>query len=99
MSGTQRKKNGLLAGATPERIQIGDLPVPVTIVFKSSAPGRALQLQFDDGMPGAAEFFTPVLDQTSATQLVLHLNTPVTHVRLTGVANDSWQLIYCRDPD
>lgn len=96
---SQRRKNGLLTGATPEIIQIGDLPLPVTIVLKSAAVGRALQLQFDDGMPGVPEFISPALDQTTATQMVLHLKAPATHVRLTGVANDSWQIIWSREPN
>lgn len=96
---SQRRKNGLLTGATPELIKIGDLPLPVTIVLKSAAVGRALQLQFDGDMPGAPEFFTPALDQTTATELVLHITVPATHVRLTGATNDPWQLIWSREPN
>lgn len=63
----------------------GNMRLPVTITLKSSAAGKALTISTD----GGNEFFTPVIDTTTATMLVLIINAPVTHIKATGAINDT----------
>ena len=86
----QRIKSGALVGITREPFTLGEIPIPVTLVLRSITAGRAISLSFD----GGTEFFTPTVDQTSATELVLHVTVPCTHVGFLGAANDTWRVIW-----
>lgn len=77
-----------IPNSTPVIVQMNGAPLPCTITLKSAAAGRLIELSTD----GGTEFFTPALDSASATQVVLTVTAPVSHVRLTGVASDSWRI-------
>jgi hypothetical protein len=64
-----------------------DLPLAATL--KSAAGGRKIEVSTD----GGTEYFQPTVDVTSATQLTLVLNAPVTHIKFTGAQNDTWRVI------
>lgn len=61
-----------------------DMQIPGSITLKSSAAGRLIELSTDGGV----EYFTPAVDVQSATMQILVVNAPITHIRLTGAAND-----------
>ncbi len=78
-----------IPSATPVIIAMNGAPMPCTVVLKSAAVGRLIELSADGGV----EYFTPAtLDATSATMQVLGIASPVSHVRVTGVANDTWSI-------
>lgn len=80
--------NGSLTSTTPIVQQLTDAVPPTTITLESSAAGRKIELSTNNGV----EYFTPQYDQTSTTMLVVTLQVPVTHVRITGQANDTWSV-------
>jgi hypothetical protein len=78
---------GSLSGSTPFPITIDWVPCPCTITLKSTAAGRKIELSTDFGV----EYFTPPPDSSSSTTMqIVTVNSPVTHVRMTGQANDQW---------
>lgn len=81
-------KDGTLIDGTPKVINMGGAPLPCTITLKSAAAGRKIEISTDDGQ----EYFTPNPDTSSATMQVLSLTAPVSHVRITGAANDKWSI-------
>lgn len=78
---------GTLSGITAVQPMPG-ASLPGTITLKSSAAGRKIELSTD----GGTEYFTPSYDTTTTTMLVLTITAPVSHVRFTGVANDTWSV-------
>lgn len=87
----QRAKVGNLSGTTPELYPVGDLPLPITIVLRSSSASRAIGLSFDGGIE---TFNIGTMDQSSSTEMVLHVTVPCTHVAFTGAAGDAWSIIW-----
>ncbi|MDB5777595.1 MAG: hypothetical protein JWP38_3728 [Herbaspirillum sp.] len=62
--------------------------MPLTATLKSAAGGRAIQLSTDGGV----EYFTPTVDTTSATMLIVIIGAPVSHIKFTGAAGDTWSV-------
>jgi hypothetical protein len=60
-----------------------DMQIPGSITLKSADAGRLIELSTD-----GVEYFTPAVDVQSATMQILVVNAPITHIRLTGAAND-----------
>lgn len=87
-------KTGTLTAAgtttTTVTVMMAACPMPCTVNFKSSNAARTIQLSCDEG----AEYFTPTYDSTAstATQKVVTLSAPVSHVQFTGVNNDTWSI-------
>lgn len=74
------------AGATTEAREATGFGYPVTVWLRSSNASRAIAISID----GASEYFQPIYDYSSATELGVVLNAPVSHVRVTGAAADTW---------
>ena len=93
LNGFQRA--GRLAGTTQtdDLTQTGRfggvVGIPTTLVLTSSDASRAIQISID----GGTTFFTPVYDWSNATQLGVAIMAPITHVRFTGVAGDTWGVL------
>ncbi len=81
--------NTTIPSATPVVIAMNGAPLPCAVTLKSAAAGRLIELSTD----GGTEYFTPALDSVSATQAVVIIKAPVSHVRLTGTTGDSWRII------
>lgn len=82
-------QTGTLTGTTAT-VKIQPTPVPMTIVLASADEGRAIQLSFDEG----DTFFPAVTPTLTATDEVVYaLNYPATHVKFTGVANDTYFIL------
>lgn len=86
---SQRIKSAVLTGTT-QVLPLGDIALPFTIVLLSADATRAISLSFDGGV----EYFTPAVDQTSATQRVLHVTVPCTHVKFTGIVGNTGSVIW-----
>ena len=74
--------------ATPIVVSMVGAPLPCTATLKSAAVGRLIELSTDGGV----EYFTPTYYYSSATQLTVAVTTPVSHVRFTGAAADTWRI-------
>lgn len=81
-------RNAAIPSATPVVIDMNGAPLPCTITLKSAAAGRLIELSTD----GGTEYFTASTDASSATQLVVSLLAPVSHIRVTGATADSWSI-------
>lgn len=62
----------------------GNITIPTTLTFKSSNGAKALTLSTDGGL----EYFTPEIDTTTATMLVVAINSPITNVKVVGDIGD-----------
>jgi len=75
---------------TTAAVAVPNTPVPLSIVLNSAAGGRAIQLSFDNG----ATYYpavTPTYTETS--QIVYVLTFPVTTIKFTGAAADTYALV------
>ena len=80
---------GTLTGTTAT-VAIPNLVYPATLVLNSADGGRTIQLSLDSG----ATFLTAVTPTGTATgQIYYVLNFPVTTVKFTGVATDTYSIL------
>jgi len=80
---------GTLTGTTAT-VAIPTLVYPATLVLNSAAGGRTIQLSLDNG----TSFLTAVTPTGTATgQIYYVLNFPVTTVKFTGAANDTYSIL------
>jgi len=81
-------QNATIPSATPVVVSMTGAPLPCTVTLKSAAAGRLFEVSTD----GGTEYFGVAPDVSSATQLVLSVISPITHMRITGTTNDSWRI-------
>lgn len=80
---------GTLTG-TSAVVQVTAMQIPASIALTSAAVGRAIQLSYDNG----ATYFPAVTPTYTATgQIVYVLTAPVTTIKFTGAANDTYSII------
>ena len=80
---------GTLTG-TSLQVLIPNLAYPATIVLNSSDETRTIQFSLDDGVT----YYNAVTPTGTATgQIYYVLNFPVTKIKFTGVANDTYNII------
>jgi len=71
-------------------VAVPNTPVPLSVVLNSQAGGRAIQFSFDNG----ATYYAAVTPTyTEATQIVYVLTFPVTNIKFTGAAADTYSLV------
>ena len=80
---------GTLTGRTAT-VGIPNLVYPATLVLNSAAGGRTIQLSLDSG----TTFLTAVTPTGTATgQIYYVLTFPVTTVKFTGAADDTYSIL------
>jgi len=80
---------GTLTGTTAT-VGIPNLVYPATLVLNSAASGRTIQLSLDNGV----SFLAAVTPTGTATgQIYYVLNFPVTTVKFTGAAADTYSIL------
>jgi hypothetical protein len=80
---------GTLTGTTAT-VSIPNLVYPATLVLNSAAGGRTIQLSLDSG----TTFLTAVTPTGTATgQIYYVLTFPVTTVKFTGAAADTYSIL------
>ncbi len=62
-----------------------NLQLPSTITLKSSDASRSIQIATDNGV----EFFSPPVDTTTATMLVVTIAAPITNIKVIGAIGDT----------
>ena len=77
---------GALSNTTPIVIELTHTNVPCTIWLNSTAGGRLIELSVDEG----TLYFTPTYSPSNANQLIVAVSSPISHVRITGQAADTW---------
>jgi len=63
--------------------------IPLTVTLKSSEAGRKIELSTDGGI----EYFIPTYDVTSVTMLVVSVDSPITHIKVTGAISDTMIMV------
>ena len=76
------RKNAILT-TTEKIVSINGLDLPATVVFKSTNIGAAIAISGD-----GVEFFPATLINSSGTQKVATIITPMESVRVTGSIGD-----------
>jgi hypothetical protein len=80
---------GTLTGTTAT-VTVPNLFYPASIVLNSAAGGRAIQLSLDNG----TTFYSAVTPTgTETSQIYYVLTFPVTTVKFTGAANDTYTIL------
>jgi hypothetical protein len=82
---------GTLTGTTATvAIPVSAVVYPATLVLNSAAGGRTIQLSLDNG----TTFLTAVTPTgTASGQIYYVLNFPVTTVKFTGAAADTYSIL------
>ena len=81
--------NGILTGITAIQNVVAT-QTPATIVLNSTASGRTIQFSLDNGNT----FYPAVIPTGTATgQIYYILNFPVTTIKFTGAANDTYSIL------
>ena len=81
--------SGTLTGTTAT-VAVPNVVYPATIVLNSAAGGRAIQLSLDNG----ATFYSAVTPTgTETSQIYYVLNFPVTTIKFTGAAADTYSIL------
>jgi hypothetical protein len=80
------KSGTITATGTPQVIDMTHANMPCTVYLNTTYASKLIELSVD----GGSLFFTPAYDTSNASQLVVKLMSPVSHVRLTGTAGDVW---------
>lgn len=83
-------RGGVLANSTPFAVNVATMDFPVTATLTSAAPGRLIELSSNGGLDGS--WWTPTVDATTASMINIAINSPVTHVRFTGAAADTYRV-------
>lgn len=73
-------------GQTTDSRDVSNMGVPLTVTLKSADATRKIEFSTDGGV----EYFQPVYDTTSATMLVVAALASISHIRVTGVATNTW---------
>ena len=80
---------GTLTGTTAT-VAVNIVQVPATLVLNSTQGGRTIQFSFDNG----TTFYPAVTPTYSETaQIAYVLNFPVTTIKFTGAANDTYSIL------
>jgi len=80
---------GTLTGTSLE-VLIPNLVYPATIVLNSTDEGRAIQFSLDSGV---SYYDATPLTGTATGQIYYVLTFPVTTLKFTGVADDTYSII------
>jgi len=80
---------GTLTGTTAT-VTVPNLVYPASIALNSAAGGRAIQFSLDNG----TTFYTAVTPTgTETSQIYYVLTFPVTTLKFTGAANDTYSIL------
>ena len=67
-----------------------DFVLPASVTLHSSDATRAIELSTNGGL----DYFTPQIDVTAASMLMVLVEVPITNVKATGVAGNVLTLVY-----
>jgi hypothetical protein len=67
-----------------------EFTLPLSVTLHSADATRAIELSTNDGL----DYFTPQIDITTASMLMVLVEVPITNVKATGVAGNVLTLVY-----
>lgn len=80
--------SGTLAGTTLT-VPMTRMPIPATVSLTfATLSTQKIELSVD----GGTEYFEPQYDHASATQRVVVITAPVSHIKFAGVAGNTWSV-------
>lgn len=82
------KSGTITATGTPQVIDMIHANMPCTITLNTTYASKLIELSTDGGIL----YFTPVYDTSNVSQLITHIDAPISHVRFTGTAGDLWSV-------
>lgn len=75
---------------TTATVAVPNTPLPMTVVLNSTQSGRAIQFSLDNG----TTYYSAVTPTgTETAQIYYVLNFPVTNIKFTGAANDTYTIL------
>lgn len=75
-------------GGTTKVVALAGYPIPSVFTLKSSDVTRKIEFSTDGGTE--PEYFAATYDAVSATMLVAGAEAGLSHVKFTGLTNDTW---------
>ncbi len=81
-------QTGIIPAGGVIAILASNMTFPATAVLNSSAGGRLIEVSAD----GGTIYQTPPVDMTVASQQIVSIKSPMSHVRFTGTPGDVWQI-------
>lgn len=63
---------------------LGGMDIPFTVALSSTDGTRAIEFSCDNGV----NYFSPAIETTTTETLIVPVLSPITNVRVTGVADD-----------
>lgn len=81
-------RSGTLTSSTPVVISIDALECPFTVTLNTTYASKLIELSTDGGVL----YFTPTYATSNASQLIVSVASPISHVRLTGQNADIWSI-------
>jgi len=82
------KSGTITATGTPQAIDMTHANMPCTITLNTTYASKLIELSTDGGIL----YFTPAYNTSHASQLIVAISSPVSHVRFTGTAGDAWSI-------
>lgn len=80
-------KEGALANSTPLVINMVGAPTEATVSLNSADVGRRIEWSTN-----GSDYYTATPDYTATGQIVVFFGVTVSHIRITGVAADTWSV-------
>lgn len=83
-------QEGILTSGAALVVPILRQTPPLTVSLVSAAAGRLVRLSAD----GGRNYFTPEYDTdaTGPAVITVTVNAPISHIEVTGAANDVWMV-------
>lgn len=79
---------GTLLNTTPVIIPMVHANIPCTVSVNTVAAGKLIEISVDGGVL----YYTAPLTTGNASQIIAVISYPVSHIRVTGQAADTWQI-------
>lgn len=84
-------RTGAISGATPVVVSVGNMDYPITATLASAAGGRLIEAS-STGDQSAGSWYTLTPTGTTASMINAAILAPITHVRFTGQAGDTYRV-------
>lgn len=84
-------RTGAIPDATPVVVAVGNMDFPITATLTSAAGGRLIEAS-STGDQSAGSWYTLTPSATVTAMINAAILTPVTHLRFTGQAGDTYRV-------
>lgn len=88
-AGVNYKTYTIITGETTVTLLTGKFNFPMTVTLQSTSGTRKIEYSTDNG----ANYQTAIYDVDSVPELIVSLQSPITHIKATGVAGDKLTVV------